>query len=284
MHILFTSRRFICLTVMLLMQIGAIAQGETKARKHKNGSFYFSWGYNQEWYTNSTVHIDQSALGNSYDLEHMKAHDHLGWNNGLLNKALTIPQYNYRIGWYFNERQDMGLEFNFDHTKYILTDGQYMQVVGKMNNMPVNKNMLFSQDSGFYYFLNNGANFFLFNFVKRTNLYSTKDNYLHIDLISKAGIGPVIPHVQNSLFGQINKQGFQFGGWNMGQENVIRATVMKYGFIEFSEKVDYARYSHLKVYEGYARQSFGTIEFILSVGFILPSHKGNPLFDAGNKN
>ena len=264
--------------MILIAQAGAYAQREVKTKKHRNGSFYFSWGYNEEWYTSSTVHVEQSALGNSYDLLHMRAQDHKGWNDGILNKAITIPQYNYRIGYYFNAKQDLGVEINFDHTKYLLSDGQVMQISGKINNQQVNKYMMFSQDSGFYYFLNNGANFLLFNIVRRTGLYSAKNNNLHIDLISKAGIGPVIPHVQNMLFGQINQQGFQMGGWNIGQENVIRATFMKYAFIEISEKVDYARYSHLKVYEGYARQNFGTIEFIASLGFILPTHKDNPKF------
>ena len=128
MHILFTSRKLLCLSLLILMQICATAQTETKTKKHKNGSFYFSWGYNEEWYTSSTVHIEQDALGNNYDMEHMRAQDHKGWDNGILNKALTIPQYNYRLGWYFNERQDLGFEFNFDHTKYLLSDGQYMQI------------------------------------------------------------------------------------------------------------------------------------------------------------
>jgi hypothetical protein len=255
-----------------------MAQTEVKTKKHRNGSFYFSWGYNEEWYTNSNVHITQNALGNNYEMVEMKAQDHKGWDNGILNKALTIPQYNYRLGWYFNERQDLGFEFNFDHTKYLLTDGQMMQVVGTMGNEPINKFMPFSQANGFYYYLNNGANFFLFNFVRRTGLYSTRNNNLHIDLVCKAGIGPVIPHVQNMLFGQANTPHFQLGGWNAGQENVIRATIMKYGFIEFSEKVDYAQYSHLAIYDGLAKQNFGTIEFIASIGFILPSHNDNPKF------
>ena len=177
----------------------------------------------------------------------------------------------------------MGVEFNFDHTKYIITDGQTAHIQGTLNHNPVDTNLVFSQANGFYYFLNNGANFFLFNFVKRMGLYNTPDNNLRIDLIGKVGIGPVIPHVQNSFFSQENLPHFQLGGWNMGQETVIRATIMKYAFVEFSEKVDYARYSHLNIYKGLAKQNFGTIELIASVGFILPTHKGNPMFTGISK-
>jgi hypothetical protein len=262
-----------------LLLIFCNAEANAKSAKHKRtGSIYFSWGYNNEWYTNSTVSITQNSLGNNYQLLHVYAHDHPGWDEGILNKALTIPQYNYRLGYYFNEKQDIGIEGNFDHTKYLIGDGQTIHMVGMFNDTHVDQPLFFSQAQGFYYFLNNGANFLLFNFVKKYQLYRAKTNHFKLDLVGKAGIGPVIPHVQNSLFGQINDQGFQFGGWNTGIETAIRATFFRFGFIEFSQKVDYARYSNLAVYEGTAKQNFGTYELILSVGFILPATKHNPMF------
>ena len=125
--------------------------------------------------------------------------------------------------------------------------------------------------NGFYYFLNNGANFFLINIVKRIGIYHTHDNSLHLDLLGKAGIGPVVPHVQNSFFGQANDPHFQFGGWNTGLEGAVRATFFRYLYLEFSNKMDYARYSGLNVYEGKAHQAFGTYEMILSIGLVIPT-------------
>jgi hypothetical protein len=271
---------FFAAILILVFQGVSYCQSEVKKKKHKTGAFYFSWGYNTEWYTTSTVHVQQDALGNSYDLQQVKAHDHKGWDDGIFNKALTIPQYNYRIGYYFNKKQDLGVEINFDHTKYIIADGQTIQVTGRQGNDLVNTSIVFSQANGFYYFLNNGANFFLFNIVKRLPLYNSRDNNLRIDLTGKAGTGPVVPHVENSFYGNENVPHFQLGGWNIGVESAIRFTIMKYAFLELSEKVDYARYSHLKIYQGLAKQNFGTIEFIGSLGFILPTHKHNPMFSA----
>ncbi len=111
-------------------------------------------------------------------------------------------------------------------------------------------------------------------------LYTTDGRKLYVDLTGKAGIGPVIPHVENTLFGKDNKQGFQYGGWNTGIETALRFTIMRYAYFEFAQKVDYARYSHLRVSEGRARQAFGTYELILSAGVIFPTRKGNPLFKA----
>lgn len=268
---------------MLLSTSFCAHSQEAKKKKYLgivgNGSFYFSWGYNTEWYTRSTLHVNQPSLQNEYEMQSVKAHDHRGWDEGLFQKALTIPQYNYRLGYFFNEKQDFAFEINFDHTKYIITDGQDVRVKGKMNNSPIDATIKFDNNNGFSYFLNNGANFLLFNLVKRFELYNAPSRLLRVDLLTKAGIGPVIPHVENTLFGQANKPGFQLGGWNTGIETALRLSFLKYGYIEFAQKVDYARYSNLKVYEGTARQAFGTYELILNLGVMFPTGKHNVLFN-----
>jgi len=271
----------------ILVSVSAAAQSEesdttavapVKAHKHRTGSIYFSWGYNEEWYTHSTVHVSQPSLGNNYELVEVQAHDHEGWNTHLLHEALSIPQYNYRLGYYFNQKQDLGIEINFDHTKYLIVDNQVIQFKGTMNHEPYNQQVLFSQANGFYYYLNNGANFLLFNLVKRVGLYNTKSKLFRLDLTGKAGIGPVVPHVQDEFFGVPNQQHFQFGGWNTGVETALRATFLKYGYLEFSQKGDYARYSNLKIADGTAKQNFGTYELILSAGVFIPTTKHNPMF------
>lgn len=244
----------------------------------KNGSLYFSWGYNKEWYTRSNVHIKQEALGNDYTMNRVVAEDHPGWNTGIFNKPLTVPQYNYRLGYFFNKKQDWAFEINFDHTKYIISQDQNISLSGTINNQPTSAVIKFNYQNGFYYYLNNGANFLLFNLVKRFRIYETESRKFKLDLLAKGGIGPVIPHVQNSLFGKDNNPGFQFGGWNIGAETALKATIMRYAYLEFSQKVDYARYSHLAIYEGRARQAFGTYELVLSLGITIPTGKQNPEF------
>jgi hypothetical protein len=236
------------------------------------GEFYLSWGYNEEWYTRSNVHVSQPSLGNNYTFVNIRGVDHPGWDDGLFTEALSIPQYNYRLGFIFNEKKDLGFEINFDHTKFIFSD-QNAHIKGTLNDRPVDSTITFNEPNGFYYFLNNGANFLLFNIVKRWHFYRRADGKIKIDLLGKAGVGPVIPHVQNSLFGHLNDQGFQFGGWNTGVEGALRATFFNHVYLEFTNKLDYARYSNLGVYEGTAKQAFGTYEWILNLGLTLPTGK-----------
>ncbi|TSA58322.1 MAG: hypothetical protein D4R41_04850 [Sediminibacterium sp.] len=146
-------------------------------------------------------------------------------------------------------------------------------MVGSIGGRQVDTLINFSAANGFVYFLNNGANFLLFNLVKRWNWQENKSGNFKIDFLAKGGIGPVIPHVENTLFGKANQDGFQLGGWNIGAEAGLRATVHKKVYLEFTNKIDYARYSNLKVYKGTAKQAFGTYELILSLGYTFPMGK-----------
>jgi hypothetical protein len=259
-------RKLLCIAVALMPLI-AFSQKE----KGRKGEFYFSWGYNKEWYTNSDVKVNQPSLNNNYTLKSVHSHDHPGWDEGLFSIPISIPQYNYRLGYFFNREKGLALEINFDHTKHIIRDGQLMTLTGKINGKHVDSTIRFSEGTGFYYYLNNGANFLLFNLVKRWQWHESRNGNVKIDALAKAGIGPVIPHVQNSFFGRANDPGFQLGGWNMGAEAGLRVTFFKHAYLEFTNKVDYARYSGLKVYEGTAKQAFGTYELILSLGYTTPA-------------
>ena len=258
--------------VLVLPIFGLAQQQPPKKKKKFIKEVYFSWGYNKEWYTHSSLHVSQPALGNDYTLQHVQAHDHPGWDEALLTKQLSIPQYNYRLGFLLDEKRGWGFEINFDHTKYIIAD-QNAHIQGKLENHPVDSTIAFNSANGFYYFLNNGANFLLFNVTKRYHLLATRNEKIKLDFYGKLGVGPVIPHTQNSLFGQPNHQGFQFGGWNTGAEGVIRATFFRYLYLEYSNKFDYARYSGVNVYLGKARQAFGTYEMILSLGIDIPTSR-----------
>jgi hypothetical protein len=256
--------------LILLILVGNLHAQQRK----RQGEFYFSWGYNTEWYTRSSIHISQPELGNNYTFENVKGHDHRGWDQDFFKKNFSIPQYNYRFGYFFNKKKGLAFEINFDHTKFIFVDGQTAHIKGTIDERAVDTSVLFTEANGFHYYLNNGANFLLFNIVKRWNLYESKITHaFKLDFLGKAGIGPVIPHVDNTLFGNANDPGFQFGGWNVGAEGSLRATFFRYAYLEYCNKLDYARYSHLLIYKGRARQAFGTYEMILNLGFTFPMGK-----------
>ncbi len=256
-------------TLFTLQIIVSFAQ-----KTEREGEFYFSWGYNKAYYTNSNIYINQPALNNNFVFKNTVLVDNPGWNKGLLKTPLTIPQYNYRFGYFFDKNKDWAFEINFDHTKALIKNNNTVRMVGTYNGSAIDSSFIFSEQgvgtARNYYYLNNGANFLLFNIVKRNRFKSLSGKHILFDGLGKFGIGPLIPHVENFLFGKANDSKFQFGGWNTGVEYALRSTFYKKLYLEFAGKLDYAAYYNLNVYQGNARQNFGTLEFILSFGYNIP--------------
>lgn len=231
----------------------------------KNGSIYASWGYNEETYTKSNIYVVQPGMNNNYVFNNIQAQDHIGWDH-LFNVQPTIPQYNFRLGYFFNKKQDWGFELNFDHTKYVVISGYNVRLNGTFNGRNVDTIVNINYNT-LQYQLNNGANFFLFNLVKKFNFLSTANKNIVICGLLKVGIGPVIPHVANVIFENPNRLQFQLGGWNTGVEGTLKVILFQHIYLEYCNKLDYARYSWLEIYHGRAHQNFGTYENIANIGY-----------------
>jgi len=137
------NRKFIIAGLCILISTSLHAQ---KKGKLIDG-MYFQWGYNTEWYTRSNIHF-RMANGNNFTLKNAKAHDRPDLD-AIPKKPLdvSIPQYNYRIGFYINKKHTKAIELNFDHAKYIVTDGQTVRVKGTIDGKPVDADSILNPDT-----------------------------------------------------------------------------------------------------------------------------------------
>lgn len=110
----------ILIAIFILATQLAFAQNEPLSGKtHQKGKLYAYWGWNRGWYTNSDI----SFKGNDYDfnLNKVVAKDRqtpFSLNSYLNPTLITIPQYNFRIGYFISENYD--ISFGADHMKYSL--------------------------------------------------------------------------------------------------------------------------------------------------------------------
>src|SRR4051794_23606502 len=101
----------------------------------QKGSFYLTWGYHRDQYTKSTIHFkDHKSDNYDFTLYDAKAKDRLDMHH-LIRTPLTVPQYVLRAGYFFNDRKDFGIEFSWDHLKYIVKDNQMMHLKGTIRNV-----------------------------------------------------------------------------------------------------------------------------------------------------
>lgn len=243
-----------------------------------HGSFYLSAGKNESSFSRSDIHIDQKLLGNHYDMTQVKA-DNKGTNISLFPWNL-----NYRLGYYFDYDQSMGIELSYDAVNFHITDDELIPVAGTINDMPnTHKAITFSSKAGYYYSLS-GANLLTANFVKRYTLFRPRMNKFAIDGLLKIGAGPVMPRCESAMpYGgavphNYDDRQFQYRGLNTGVEAALRFTFFRFLYLEAAAKYDYAMYKGIVIYQGTASQNIATTEIIGSLGFTFPTNKFNPLF------
>lgn len=244
----------------------------------RRGALYLSLGTDvPTGYGSSTIHIDQSALGNSYDIVNAKA---TGTTSG---SAAGFPMnIDFRLGYYVNYNQNFGIEINYDAAKYGVTDGQMVQIKGTVNGAAYNKVIAFSQLNGFQYSYN-GIGILDFNILRRFGIYRSLDHNWAFDLTPKIGIGPVMSYAQANLFSVADKPSSKMSGWNYGAEIAAKATFRKHFYGEVSYKYNEVNETAVNIPNGTATQQFNSKMVVVTVGCIISTFKRNPLFSSGMK-
>ncbi|MEI6312834.1 MAG: hypothetical protein WCP57_11290 [Bacteroidota bacterium] len=258
----------------------AMAQNTTSIKSKKHSfTYYLSWGYNKCWHTRSNIHFQnlngqvnpKTGLVDYYDftIYKAKAHDRPNYEGIKDIKNLTIPQYNVRFGIYFNDEMNDGIEISFDHTKYVMSDYQTLRLVGQIYGVPINKDTLIDPNKFLHFEHTDGANFLLVNYLKKFNLCKSKKEWFSLSIVTKYGAGIVIPRTDVRLFGNRINNKFHIAGVVVGVEAGLRATILKYAFVELTSRGTYAYYINSLVQgkqNGSASQRFATLQAILTAG------------------
>src|SRR5882672_4746418 len=121
-----TALRFLLLLCALAADRVASAQ---TVRGHWGTSHrvFVSWGYNRAQFTTSRIHF----TGDNYDftLHDVVASDRpeaFSFENYFAPKNIWIPQYNYRVGWFYNDFWSISI--GLDHMKYVVNADQEVQI------------------------------------------------------------------------------------------------------------------------------------------------------------
>ena len=163
------------LSVLCIIQLGVYAQtASVDLPKTKNRSVYFAWGYNKDWFSKSTIHFKSGSKSDfAYDFKWIdaRAHDRTGFSD-ILTTDLTIPQYVYRLGYMFNKKKGWGVEFAFDHAKYVVDENDNIHMKGIINGVSIDTTANFP-DTEFHFEHTNGANFAMINMVNEKSVFET---------------------------------------------------------------------------------------------------------------
>ncbi|MFN8417222.1 MAG: hypothetical protein U0U66_12900 [Cytophagaceae bacterium] len=259
---------FLC---MLVTVANAQTDSSSIKKKKLHGTFYITWGYQKDFYTRSTVRVkDNSSDDYDFTLYNVKAHDRRDMED-LLNQPLTVPEYVFYGGYFFNNKKDLGIEIGWDHLKYIVTDGQNVHMKGNIRGTYYDQDTIINAPF-FHYEHTNGNNYLTASLLKRYKFWN--NSWISASFILKAGGGVLIPKTYSVMFGNERDGPFRVAGYVIAAGAAFRADIFDYFFIEASTKSAFAHYTHDKIYKnGVATQMFGSQQFILSAGFNIPLSK-----------
>ena len=234
--------------------------------KGSKGTFYFAFGYNLDWFTRSDIHFKDVTTDNyDFTLYDVKAIDRDGIKY-IFEDDLTLPQYSYRIGYFFNDKHDLGIEINYDHVKYIVLQDQTVHIKGQIHDTYLDKDTVLD-DSFIRYEHTNGANYFMINGVKRFNFLHSKNELHWLSGVVRAGGGLVVPRSDTYLWGNHRNDTYHIAGYVVGLDIGLRYDFLKNFFLETSGKGAFANYTHVYLYnQGRANQTWFSFEYIFTIG------------------
>lgn len=236
---------------------------------------YFQWGYNAEWYTRSNIHF-KLGNGSDFTVHNVKASDKPDYDAIYKSPAdISIPQYNYRIGFYLNESKTNAIEINFDHAKYVVDDYQKAHVTGNIDGISVDGDSILNPSTFFHVEHTDGANWLHINYVaQKTILKKANNSNPLLNLIYKAGAGINIPRTDFTWRGDRLNNNFHVAGYNISVEAGARFYVVKKLFFEGTGKTGYVRYMNAlantkEIKNSYLKHGFGYFEIIGLIGYDL---------------
>lgn len=264
---------------MMLVSITIQAQDKTieKTKKTTNkGKFFVYWGWNFASYSNSDIRFK----GANYDftLNNVKAQDRptkFSFNDYFHPGRVTIPQTNYRIGYFFKENYTISI--GVDHMKYVMIADQDVIINGKINvggthDGIYNNNtkkltedfLRFEHTDGLNY-----VNVELKRFDDVSHWFGFQLENLQINLTEGVGIGLLYPRTNTTLLENERYDQFHLSGYGMSIGGGVNIAFLKHFFVQFDIKGGYINMNDIRTTKNptdSASQSFYFFENTILIG------------------
>lgn len=222
-----------------------------KYTAHNKGKFYFYYGGNRESYSRSDINF--TGDGYNFTLYDVAAHDKpKGWHVDYLNPTkMTIPQTNFRIGYFINDHYNISI--GFDHMKYVMNQYQTATTNGYIdlpldqpgsayngiyNNVPVvmNEDFLTFEHT-------DGLNYVNVGFARVDDISKylgiTNTDVFQVNITEGVDAGVLYPKTNAMVLGKERHDEFHISGYGVGAKAGINVTFFKYFFVQAELKQGY---------------------------------------------
>ena len=242
------------------------------------GRFWLIWGYNRSHYTESDIHL--TGPGYDFTLHDVPAIDdpeEFAFDVYVNPLKLTVPQFNFRMGYQFHER--WALSLGWDHMKYVLDNGQMASISGTIseevsgtyagtyNNDPIKLDTWLLM-----YEHTDGLNYLRFNLDRFDPLWRHSSGKYGLYVQSGVGAGAMLPWTDTRLFNVRHRQWLHLAGWGVSANAGLRGVFFKRFFAQATVMGGHINLSDVLLTEdklGRATQKFNFVEWHISGGVYL---------------
>lgn len=242
-----------CLITLLCSYISVFSSSQSF--KHE---WSISWGWNRDYYSKSDLRLQGSNY--NFTLHKIKAFDrqsHFGYNPYFKLDQITIPQYNFRLGYFFKNHWQ--LSFGFDHMKYVMKQNQIVSIDGSIANTGLvydgiynHQNIKLSND--FLMFEHtDGLNYLNLELRRKDNIIcfnkKPENKYLKVDINAIAGIGAglMYPRTNSRLLNNSRYDEFHLAGYGFAPVVGLQISFLKYFFIQSEIKGGYINMPNIRI-------------------------------------
>lgn len=243
------------------------SQGEKpKILSSKKGSFYAFWGWNRDLYSKSDI----TFRGNDYNitLDNVIAKDRQSpfeFEVYLNPNKITIPQYNLRIGYYFNDKYEISV--GVDHMKYVMQNNRMSSMTGYITNSgtaydgtydhtPINLSEVFLKFEH-----TDGLNYINSEVRRSDQIYNRGIFKIHFQ--SGAGFGVLIPRTNTTLLGNPRYDQFHLSGFGLAGVTALKIDFWERFFLQTEFKAGFIDMPNIRttMFEtDLAKQNFWVLE------------------------
>jgi hypothetical protein len=254
--------KLICFFALFYLPYYSYSQITAITRSGGIGKLWMQFGYNRAYFLPSDIRF--KGPGYNFTVSQAKANDdfQLGSDWGK-----AIPQFTYRLGYFFNSEEMYGLELSYDWVNYLLPINGKVNVQGTINDTLYNGDKYLTGDFLHYSHIN-GSGYAELKLVKGFLIYGNH-NYDHMFFaLGRIGGGVAITRTNATLFGKQMQNNYNLSGFTGTVESSVKYTYKSHWNIETGLKGDFVDYTHVPtVGKGTASQYFIALHWIIAIGF-----------------
>lgn len=250
----------------------------------RTGQVYVYWGWNWAWYSHSTIRFDGSAY--DFELHKVVAKDRQSEfdANTYLNPAnATIPQYDFRVGYFLKNNYNISL--GFDHMKYVMVQDQKVIISGVVDDSGVayeginSENEIVLTDDFLQFEHTDGLNYINIEGRRFDEVFTY--HKIRISLTEGLGIGGMYPKTNAKLMNNERNDEFHWAGFGIDGVIAINVSFVKWLFIQSEFKGGYINMPDIRTTPSAADKAsqhflFGQINMVIGATINTKKKKAPP--------